>query len=124
MAITATINLPTHIKGDTFRRLDFVLSQTLSSPEGGIDEPIDLTSAQIILQVRPFVNSEVVYLNLGVGDGITIVDESQGRFQIDEQVIDIPVGKHYYDIEITLNNGFKFTWFIGSWTITSDISHE
>jgi hypothetical protein len=124
MAITATIALPSHIKGDTFRLLDFTLTQTLSTEAGTVTEPLDLTGAQIYLQVRPTINSEVVYLNLGVGDGITIVDGPNGRFQIDEQIIDIPVGKHYYDIEITLSTGFKFTWFIGTWTITSDITHE
>lgn len=124
MATTSTIIFPTHIKGDTFRVLDFVLSQTLNTIDGVVMEPIDLTDAQIYLQVRPTVHSEVVYLNLGVDDGITIVDGPNGRFQIDEQIIDIPVGKHYYDIEITLSTGFKFTWFIGTWTITSDITHE
>ena len=124
MAISTTVTLPTHIKGDTFRVLGFTLTQTVVVEEVETTEPIDLTGAQIFLQVRPTLNSEAVYLNLAVGDGITIVDGPEGRFQIDEQIIDIPVGKHYYDIEITLSTGFKFTWFIGTWTITSDITHE
>jgi hypothetical protein len=124
MAVRATINLPAHVRGDTFGVLDFTLTQTVVEGSQSSVQPIDLTGAHIILQVRPSVNSEIVFLNLGVGSGITIVDPLEGRFQIDEQVIDIPVGKHYYDIEITLSAGTKFTWFIGTWVITSDITHE
>ena len=123
MAFISTIGLPTHTRGDTFRALDFTLSQTLIVDEVETTEPIDLTGASICLQVRPTKNSESVFLDLAEGAGITIVDPELGRFQIDEQIIDIPVGTHYYDIEITLSNGFRFTWFIGTWTITSDITH-
>jgi hypothetical protein len=124
MAFTARINLPNHVKGDTFPRLDFYVGKKVLVNGVETEYPIDLTGAQIYLQVRPKVNSEIIYLDLEVGDGLTLVAPYSGRFQIDEQIIDIPVGTHYYDIEITLNTGVKFTWFIGTWTITSDITHE
>jgi len=123
MSFISTIGLPTHTRGDTFRALDFTLSQTTLEGATGVTTPIDLTGATICLQVRPTKNSESVYLDLAEGAGITIVDPGHGSFQIDEQIIDIPVGTHYYDIEITLSTGFRFTWFIGTWTITSDITH-
>lgn len=105
--------------------LDFSLRKIVTVVDGPETElPIDLTGAKVVLQVRPKVDSELVYLYLENGSGITMVAPHVGRFQIDEQVIDIPVGTHYYDIEITLSTGVKFTWFIGTWTITSDISHE
>ena len=124
MAFTARINLPTHVKGDTFPLLGFYVGKRVLVNEVETEQPIDLTGANIVLQVRPKVNSELVYLYLEVGDGLTLSAPHVGRFQIDEQIIDIPVGTHYYDIEITLSSGVRFTWFIGTWTITSDISHE
>jgi len=123
MALISTISLPTHTRGDTFRALDFTLSQTTLEGATGVNTPIDLTDATICLQVRPTKTSESVFLDLAEGSGITIIDPELGRFQIDEQILDIPVGTHYFDIEITLSTGFRFTWFIGTWTITSDITH-
>jgi hypothetical protein len=113
MAFTARINLPTHVKGDTFPLLDIYVGKRVLVNNVETEQPIDLTGAQIVLQVRPKVNSELVYLYLEVGDGLTLSAPHVGRFQID-----------YYDIEITLSSGVRFTWFIGTWTITSDISHE
>jgi hypothetical protein len=124
MAVTATVNLPSHIKGDTFPKLDFFVGKVVVVDSVETEEPIDLTGAYILMQVRPKVNSELVYLELESGDGLTLTYPDFGRFEIDEQIIDIPVGTHYYDIEITLASGVKFTWFIGTWTITSDITHE
>lgn len=123
MAFSATVNLPRHLKGDTFPTLDFLVGKVVVVDEVETEEVIDLTGAEIRMQVRPKLNSEVVFLELEIGDGLTVFPV-QGRFQIDEQVIDIPVGTHYYDIEITLASGVKFTWFIGTWTITSDVTHE
>ena len=123
MAFSATVNLPRQLKGDTFPTLDFLVGKVVVVDDVETEEVIDLTGAKIRMQVRPKLNSEVVFLELEIGDGLTVFPV-QGRFQIDEQVIDIPVGTHYYDIEITLASGVKFTWFIGTWTITSDVTHE
>lgn len=124
MAIRTTVNLPDHVKGDTFPRLDFFVGKVVVVDDVETEEPIDLTGAKLLMQVRPKVSSELIYLELEDGDGLTLTYPDFGRFEIDEQIIDIPVGTHYYDIEITLPTGVKFTWFIGTWTITSDITHE
>ena len=72
------LNLKT-IRGNTFARMPFELLQN--------NVPIDLTGAEIKMQLRKECNG-VVYLELDQrNNGITITDAVNGKFQIDEQII-------------------------------------
>jgi hypothetical protein len=109
-----TYNLPTHITGDTFRGVTF--SVTLNA------SPLDLTGAAVRMQVRRSKESDEALLDLKQAAGITVTDAAAGEFQIDEQIIDLPEGNHYYDIEFTLANGKRHTYIVGRWQILQDVT--
>ena len=106
-------NLPSHRKGDTFRALQFTLKQN--------GEAVDLTGASVLFQVRTSPTGTLV-LGLEVGDGITITDALGGVFTIDEQVIDIASALYYYELEVTLDSGFRLTYLTGTWQIIQDVA--
>ena len=61
-------------------------------------------------------------LGLSVGAGITITDALGGVFAIDEQIIDIASALYYYELEVTLDSGFRLTYLTGTWQILQDVA--
>lgn len=106
-------NFPAHRKGDTFRALQFALKQNAV--------PVDLTESSISFQVRTSPTGSLA-LSFSIGDGITLTDPAGGVFQIDEQVIDLDSALYYFDLEVTLSNGFVLTYLTGTWQILQDVA--
>lgn len=106
------LNLKT-IRGNTFEQMPFELLQN--------NVPIDLTGAEIKMQLRKECNG-VVYLELDQDNGITITDAVNGRFQIDEQIINIAAGNYKYDIRITFGDGTVKTWIKGDFLVICNIT--
>jgi len=106
-------NFPAHRKGDTFSELQFTLRQN--------GDPLNLNGASILFQVRTSPTGELI-ISLSVGDGITIKDAVGGVFSIDEQIIDIVSALYYYELEVTLDSGFRLTYLTGTWQILQDVA--
>ena len=104
-------DFPKHIKGDTWPVRTFTIEVN--------DLAKDLTGAAIAMKVRNCNNT--VLLSLTDGAGLTITVPTSGKFQIDEQVLDIAAGVHTYDIEITDAAGVIKTWVKGNLIISSHI---
>lgn len=109
-----TYDFDGHVKGNTFRSVGFRVSEN--------GDPVDLTGAALLMQFKPSANADIYALQLTDGLGMTITDPTDGKFEIDEQVIDIPAGTYLWDIRITLASGFVFTWFRGSFRVYQNIS--
>jgi hypothetical protein len=112
MAYYSTYNFPNHKSGDTFLGVIFTLTD-------GNDDPIDLDGAVIELKT---LSPHIQELTTVGGGGISIIDESssiEGKFQIDEQVIDWCAGSYEYEIVFTLASGHKRTYIKGTWVIES-----
>jgi len=75
----------------------------------------------VLFQVRTSPTGTLV-LGLEVGDGITITDALGGVFFIDEQIIDIASALYYYELEVTLDSGFRLTYLTGTWQILQDVA--
>ena len=146
----ATVYNITHKRGDTLDAIEFNLTTSLlvdalpeigeagivyklstdglyyvwdgveyTATEGGM--PIDLTGAILLCQIRSQSLLDVA-LSLSTGNGLTITDAVNGKFQIDSMIIDIPVKVYKYDIQITFPTGIVKTYISGSFNITEDVS--
>ena len=104
-----------NIKGDTFDEVSFEL--LLNS------DPYSLEDAVIRMQLRkeyggiPFLSLTSV-----ANAGITITDDVNGLFKINEQIIDICAFNYLYDIEIEFGDGSVKTYISGNFLIKSDVT--
>lgn len=106
-------NFPAHIKGDTWSLKTFTVTIN--------DVAKDLTGATIQMKVRDCKGVEL--LSLSVGSGLTLSAPTSGKFQIDEQVLNIAAGSHTYDIQITDAAGVVKTWISGKLIIKQDTTY-
>lgn len=101
--------------GDTYPGCSFQINVN--------DTPLDLTGAAIEMHVRKTRDSDAV-LDLDLDSGLTIIDDANGEFKINEQIISIAEpGGYIYDIEITLADGTVKTYIQGDFVIIGDITH-
>ena len=108
-------NIKDHVRGDTFRELEFVVSVN-----GTL---LDLSNAIIKIDFRTNPADNKAKLSLSSpSNGITIGEEP-GSFKIDEQIIDITPGKYHYDIEFNLENKIK-TYIYGEFNVLQDITRS
>ena len=106
--MASTLNFITK-RGDTFKQVDFQIN---------IDSlPLDLTGAEIKMQLRKEAGAPIAY-----EPSLTILNAIEGRFCIDEQIIDIQACIYKYDIQLTQLSGEVNTWVSGIFTITDDIT--
>lgn len=104
----------THKKGDTFYEVDFEILKN--------QEAIDLTDAVIRMQVRKNYGDAIVLNFTSVdNEGITITDAVDGKFKINQRIIDIPAYNYIYDIQFTID-GIVKTYVSGNFLVTNDVT--
>jgi hypothetical protein len=104
----------THIKGDTFYEVDFEILKN--------QEAIDLTDAIIRMQVRQNYGGAIVLNFTSIDEeGITIIDAVDGKFKINQRIIDIPAFNYIYDIQFTIDGVVK-TYVSGNFLVTNDVT--
>jgi hypothetical protein len=102
-------------RNDTFNEVPFQINFNSA--------PLDLTDAEICMQLRKVYDGEVFLTLSSVMDaGITITDALAGEFKINEQIISVKAGNYLYDIQITFADGTVKTWIEGVFTILNDVS--
>lgn len=110
MAAFATYDFPDHKSGDTFPGVIFSMAD-------GDGAPIPLDGVQIDLHLFP--DGEVALSTESEG-GITVLSDSsedEGRFMIDEQIIDWNPRTYKYEVVFTFLSGKVRTYIQGHWTI-------
>lgn len=108
-----TYNYPDTLFGDTFEGVQFTVTVNAS--------PLDLTGATIKTEFRDLFSGALVK-TLEIGTGITVTDAVNGVFQVDAFIVDIPVGNHKHDVQITLADSRVKTYITGSWEILQDVT--
>lgn len=112
-----TYNFPSHIKGDTFDGAAFTL--TLNGAA------IDLTDSIITMDVRLVKTGVSAKRFTSVAnENITITVPLEGKFEINNQVVDINAGRYFYDIQIEFPDGTIKTYISGTWTIVQDVTYD
>jgi hypothetical protein len=103
------------IKGDTFEQVTFELLLN--------DEPYSLEDAIIRMQLRKeYGGIPALSLTSVANAGITITDDANGLFKINEQIIDICAFNYLYDIEIEFGDGTVKTYISGNFVIKNDVT--
>ena len=110
-------NIQDHKKGDTFDGVRFTLTK---SSDGSA---IDITSATIACKFRKQTKTGTALANLSIGAGITVVDATNGVFEIDAFVIDWNPSRYYYDVEITFASGVIKTYIEGTLNVIQDVTY-
>jgi len=110
-------DFPKHRSGDTWRGIS-----TITIKEG--EYPIDLTNCKIYIQFRSIYNlaSPVVLLLSTENNTIQITNSTSGIISIPEQIVNVPVGRYKYDLQIDFPNGNSNTYMYGEWEITPGIT--
>jgi len=101
------------ILGDTYSGVKFTYLLNGS--------PLDLTNSEIKIQFRHQSKKGTLVKSLSLDDGISLTDAQNGIFTIEPFVIDMPVGKNYYDIQMTLNDDIK-TYVEGVFEVLQDVT--
>ena len=106
-----------HISGDTWKGINSITILSL-----GI--PLNLTDCTVRMQLRPAANlASPIYLEFSTDDEtILIVSEQNGIINIPSRIIDIPVGKYNFDLQIEFPTGIVRTYLTGIWEITNNIT--
>ena len=115
MATVGTYNIPNHIKGDTFKDLQFTI--TLN------DVTLDLTGYTIECKFRKGSKNGLQILSIDSVSGITITDAVSGIFKIDAFTCDWAVDTYYYDIEFTDGSGVIDTYIEGRMKVVQDVTY-
>ncbi|NSW46216.1 MAG: BppU family phage baseplate upper protein [Bacteroidales bacterium] len=110
-----TYNFKPHVKGDTFKGCRFTVNVN--------NAPLNLTGCQIRMHLRTNPLHDSKYELSTINGKIVIIDTINGIFEIPEQIIDIPAGNYYYDIEITFPDGKVKTYINGRFEIVQDITY-
>lgn len=105
----------TALRGDTFKEYPFeILINSV---------PLDLTGVVIKIDLKKDACSlPALTLTSVESNGITITDALNGRFKINEQIINIPAFNYQYDIQITLADATVHTWVGGLFQVINTIT--
>lgn len=89
------INLPNHDSGNTFAGYRFD-----AKTEAGANYPLTGATLQCIFRFNNPLGT--IRDTFTIGDGLSWIDQANGVFKIDAQVLSWAAGKYYYEIGITL----------------------
>jgi len=118
MAIIVTKPLKDRLKNDTFRSVNFTVSDKTTG------DPIDLTGVSIRIQFRFRKKTGNVVKDMSIGSGITLTDATNGIFTIDKFTpITFEVDTYFYDAEITFTNGDIKTYVQGTFKVIQDTTN-
>lgn len=115
----AIYNMIPHYRGDMLSSF----SMQLKFKSGN---PIDLTNAKVVCQLRSIAGSVSIFEfnSDGTGDAlISILDAENGIFEFHKiKHWDIPYAEYSYDIQVTNSVGETRTYLKGRWTVNQDIT--
>ena len=109
----ATANYKNHVRQDTIGERIFTISKTIDE----VLYPVDLTGAAIKCDFKLMKDR----VSKSLGDGIVMVNASQGKFKIESFSLQSK-GTWNYDVQITFPNGDVKTWVKGNIVITDDVT--
>jgi len=113
--MASSYNLPTIIKGDTFKDLQFTITVNAA--------PLDLTGYTIECKFRKSSKTGTIAKSIDTTSGITLTTPASGIFKIDAFTCDFTAGTYYYDIEFTSTTGVINTYVSGQMKIEQDVTY-
>ena len=116
--MTATYNFPEHIRGDTFKGVDFVMESN--------SLPLNLVGATIKSQFRPKRNQfDLAWEFSTTAGSIVIQGASNNIIHFNDKPgteMKVRPEVYLYDIEITFPSGLIKTYISGTFTVIDDVT--
>lgn len=106
----ATVNITT-VKGDSLYN-DSLLNLSY--------DRLSFVDATLQAQVRDSLGN----LLLELSPIATVENDGSLTVSFDEDPINIPVGNHQWDLQITFDNGEVHTWVKGNFTVLKEVTYE
>jgi hypothetical protein len=91
-------NLRNRVKDRTSKKIEFTIKNNLG-------DPITLVGATIEIDFRYRTKLGAIVKETSIGSGITVVDDVNGRFDLDSFLLDWQVGDYWYGVVITFASG-------------------
>ena len=88
------------------------------------NDPINLAGVEIISQFRRDCDTGVVVRNMSIGNGITVTNEANAEYEVDEFILNWGEGFYVYDIQFTLTSGIERTPIFGDRTVVNDVTKK
>lgn len=105
-------DLPNIVTGTTWPGISVTALKDLD------DNVIDLTGASIVMEVREDKTQAVADLQLTSGAGeITITNAAQGKFNVNNVLIELSEANYYYKIEVTTADSVVYLVKRGRWQV-------
>lgn len=83
------------LNGDTFEELEFEV--LITDPDTLVTSPLDLTNYEINWQFRKNDKNGKLGWDLSLTDGLALTDPTNGKFKIEQRLIDMTEGTWYHD---------------------------
>ena len=113
MTVSQIYTIQEAVSGDTFKGVRFSVVINGS--------PLDLTGSTIIMEVFTSHNTSTIFSNEVDNAKISVINPpTAGIFELNKQIITLPVGIWNYEIRFTLSDGTKSTYVSGTWTISEN----
>jgi len=111
-------DFPKHRSGDTWRGVNSI---TITDDNNSV---VDLTNCKLYIQFRSIYNlaSPVVILLSTENNTITLTNPISGIISIPQQIVNIPVGRYRYDLQVDFPDGVSNTYLYGEWEIIPGIT--
>lgn len=114
----------TTVRGDTWHGLNATVTKKIS----GVFYPIDLTGAEIRMQLKRNASDECYVLEFSslstIDNVITITEPLSGKFKVEPEIINITARNYAYDLQVVtadVNIG-TITILKGAFTVEQDIT--
>ena len=104
--------LPAVYEGSTWEGINLI---TLTNRQ--TNRPINLKNAAANLLYRR-VGEKAQRLNIGLGAGVTIVSEAEGKLRVEPQILPLPAGPYYFELIVQLAAGSVLPILAGTQEIT------
>ena len=103
--------LPAVYEGATWEGINLI---TLTNRQSG--RPINLKNAEVEMIYRR-VGEKAQRLAFGVGGGITIVSDVEGKLRVEPQILPLPAGLYYFELFTQLAAGSTLPILAGTQAI-------
>lgn len=99
-------------RGDTWNAWGVIMDDQV------VPEIVDLQTATIQVQVRKRKGGDIL-LDISTGDGITV--DANNQWTINAP-LNFQAGKHYWDFQVTQQNGQVDTYYAGTFRLIDDVT--
>jgi hypothetical protein len=106
--VTAGFMLPDVYEGSTWDGINLITLTNRTT-----NRPINLREADAVMVYRR-TGERHERLSLGLGSGISIVSDVEGKLRVEPQILPLPAGNYIFELVVQLANGRRLPILAGT----------